>query len=191
MNDNDDPLRRLEHEAEPPQLLKARVMRTLREQGVLRDQAPGAGGRNVWRLAGALAAALVLFVAGMLAGRPRAAGPVDTRPSFVLLLYEDSAFRYDRPESEFVAEYSAWAGELAQRGALVSGEKLDSTTQLLAGGAGGSVRVDTAEARSELGQLAGFFIIRAANQAEALQIAQSCPHLGHGGRIALRPIVPT
>jgi hypothetical protein len=188
MNENrDDPLRSLEREAEPPAMLKARVMRTLREQGVLKR--PAAGGR---RLAAGVAAALVLFAAGMLAGRGRGGtAPVDLRPSYVLLLYEDSSFRYDRPESEFVAEYSAWAGELARRGALVSGEKLDSTSRLLSEAAGGAVRVDSADARSELGQLAGFFIIRAASQAEALEIAQSCPHLGHGGRIALRPIVPT
>lgn len=188
MNENrDDPLHNLEREAELPPLLKARVMKTLRDEGVLRR--PAAGG---WRLAAGIAAALVLFAGGMLAGRVRGGtGSLDSRPSFVLLLYEDSSFRYDRPESEFVAEYSAWAGELARRGALVSGEKLDSTSRLLSETAGGAVRVDSAEARSELGQLAGFFIIRAGSQAEALEIAQSCPHLGHGGRIALRPIVPT
>ena len=188
MNENrDDPLRSLEREAEPPPLLKARVMKTLRDEGVLKR--PASGG---WRLAAGRAAARVLVAGGMLAGRARnGSGPVDSRPSYVLLLYEDSSFRYDRPESEFVAEYSAWAGELARRGALVSGEKLDSTSRVLSEAAGGAVSVDSAEARSALGQLAGFFIIRAASHAEALEIAQSCPHLGHGGRIALRPIVPT
>ena len=188
--DHDDPLRSLERETEPPAILKARVMRTLHEQGVLKRPA---GHGPAWRVAAGLAALLVLFIGGVLVGRSGGAGtePADPRPSYVLLLYEDSSFRNDRPESEFVAEYAAWASDLARRGALVSGEKLDSTTQLLSEAAGGAVRVDSAAARGELGQLAGFFVIRAASRAEALEIAQSCPHLGHGGRIALRPIVPT
>ena len=179
-DDNNDPLRLLEREAEPPTLLKARVMRTLRQSGVLKQQ------RRGWGLGLGVAAAVATFALGVALGRPNAA-PADTRPTFALLLYEDTSFRYDRPESEFVAEYSAWAGELASRGALVSGEKLDSTSRLLQEGA----QVRAADARSDLGVLAGFFIIRADSEAEALRIAESCPHLNHGGRIALRPIVRT
>jgi hypothetical protein len=37
----------------------------------------------------------------------------------------------------------------------------------------------------------GFFIIRAATEAEALGVARTCPHLRHGGAVAVRPIVPT
>ena len=38
---------------------------------------------------------------------------------------------------------------------------------------------------------AGFFIIAARTDEEALAIARSCPHLRYGGTVALRPIEPT
>jgi len=40
-------------------------------------------------------------------------------------------------------------------------------------------------------RIGGFFIIRAHNLAEAEQIAASCPHIKHGGRIELRVIQST
>jgi hypothetical protein len=45
--------------------------------------------------------------------------------------------------------------------------------------------------RSERGVLAGYFIVTARDAGEAIEIARSCPHLKHGGAIAVRPIDPT
>jgi hypothetical protein len=39
-------------------------------------------------------------------------------------------------------------------------------------------------------RLGGYFLIRAANQRTALEIARSCPHVRYGGRIVLREIEP-
>jgi hypothetical protein len=39
-------------------------------------------------------------------------------------------------------------------------------------------------------EIAGFFIIRAASLAEAVEIAKGCPGLGFGQRVDVRAIVP-
>lgn len=182
---HDDPLKMLESEAVPPPLLKARVRESLRSRGLLRR-----GPRSAWRAAFAAAAAVVVFVAGMVAGR-RADGPVPHGAgAYLLLLYQDADFHPSRSEDELVAEYGAWAGRLGAEGKLVSGEKLDSAARLLEA-PGGTTVVSAVDVGSSAGAVAGFFIVRAASYDEAVEIARTCPHLRHGGRIAVRAIVPT
>ena len=89
-------------------------------------------------------------------------------------------------EQALVAEYSAWAGRLAGEGKLLAGEKLadDPMTMMVSTG--------TAEVpRFTADEVGGFFIIQAADSAEAYRIARDCPHLKHGGTIQLRKIEPT
>ena len=108
-------------------------------------------------------------------------GPARTRPATPEQAAADSA-----TERALVAEYSAWAGQLAASGALVAGEKLadDPLTILTAGGA-------TEPTRFTADELGGFFIIQAADSAEAYRIARECPHLKHGGTVQVRRIEPT
>jgi len=187
--DTDHPLRALDREAAPPPALKDRVIRSLRRRGLLRRR-----GRPGWRAPGAIAAALALFSLGWAVGRRPVSLPsaVDSRPAFALLLYEGGDFRRDQSEAESIAEYGAWAATLRARGTLVKGEALDTAARLLRPTPqGGGGLVDTRDAVSDQGVLAGFFIIHARDAAEALAIARTCPHLRHGGRIALRPVIPT
>jgi hypothetical protein len=89
-------------------------------------------------------------------------------------------------EAALVAEYSAWAGRLAGEGKLLAGEKLaDDPHSMLA--ANGAVDVP----RFTADEVGGFFIIQAADSAEAYRIARECPHLKHGGTIQVRRIEPT
>ena|SRR5688572_17928437 len=84
--------------------------------------------------------------------------------------------------SQLVAEYGAWAQQLARDGRLVSAEKLaDDNGRWL--GAHGEVAPATA--------IGGFFLIRAANYDEALRIAQESPHVRYGGTIEVRRIEST
>jgi hypothetical protein len=85
---------------------------------------------------------------------------------------------------ERVAEYTAWAGSLAQRGYLVDGAELSSSGVLLASSQSRTDAVPT----SSQGVLAGYFIIRAADRDEAERIARECPHLKYRGTVSLRPI---
>jgi hypothetical protein len=166
-------------EAQPPAALERRVVAELRRRGLVRAAAPT---RRRWALAAALALA---FAFGLLAGArflPRGAAGADPRAaqSYLLLLYEPRPL--DRAGVDLVAEYSAWAGALAERGQLVVAEKLSAEERRLS---------DREPTQVSGDRPTGFFLIRAANLDEALAIARGCPHLAHGGEVALRPIDPT
>jgi hypothetical protein len=144
----------------------------------------------------ALAAGLVLGTAlgagwGARGERARAAAlagataPAPGAPRFALLLYRDPA----RPEpagighDALVAEYRAWARDVARRGHAVSGEELDERALAVgrlapSGGEGGPL-------------LVGFFVVSARSAEEAAAIARSCPHLRYGGAVVVRPISAT
>ena len=168
---------------EPPSGLEDRVVESLRARGLLDAQRRGP--RRIvparWAWPAAIAAGLLLFAGGFTLGRV----PVQTAGAgmgrYTLLLYEGPGFNTaGKPEAELVAEYTAWAGELAGRGSLVAGEKLAAREWIL--GAGGSAGQQ---------EPAGFFIIAARTDDEALAIARSCPHLRYGGTVAVRPVEPT
>jgi hypothetical protein len=152
-----------------------------------------------------VAVAASLFV-GVLLGRswstaasnPVAPAPVATtipKEKYVLLLHgparavpstaAQSAADSAR-ERALVAEYSAWAGRLAAAGSLVAGEKLADAplTMLTSTGA-------VATPRFTADEVGGFFIIQAADSAEAYRIARDCPHLKYGGTVQVRRIEPT
>ena len=158
---------------EPPGALEERVERTLTAAGLLEQRS------HRYRHY-ALRAAILLFVAGaaFLTGRwQRSAASTDTMPHFLMLLYEDSTYRDDRPVREVVAEYAGWADSLRQDRALVLGEKLGNTR---------------AELPTRTDQLApsptGMFILRANDLPHATALASTSPHLRYGGRVVIHPI---
>jgi hypothetical protein len=81
-----------------------------------------------------------------------------------------------------VTEYKAWARREAGAGRLIEGEKLEPQALVLGAPADGQ-----AGSRA----VAGFFVIAARDDAEALAIARGCPHLAHGGRVVVRRIART
>lgn len=166
--------------ATPPAALRDNVVRTLRRRGLLAR----AGLPNTVKTVLALAASALLFASGAAFGRRTPGGPTDSRPSFVLLLYEDSAFRARGTAT--VAEYLAWSDSLRRVGVLITGEKLDDKVAVLAQASGGETG-----ASPVLGSIAGLFIVRAADLENALVLARTCPHLRHGGSVVVRPIEAT
>lgn len=173
----------LEQEATPPPHLKRRVTASLRERGLLRGS-----GTNVWLMR--VAAAAVLFLGGFLTAKAAGAGAageqVASGPRWLLLLYEDSTFSPRAPIPELVREYAAWADSLRSAGSLELGEKL---------GMSGTVISEEFEdhnlTASDLGEVAGMFIVRAADESAARAIARSCPHLRHNGRVVVKAIEAT
>ena len=123
--DRDDPLAQLPREAPPPPTLRKTVMRDLRRRGLIR-------GRVVTiRSVLAVAAAIVLFVAGAWVGRGTAPAPAALagEARFALLLYEGPGYDRSDPEEARVTEYAAWARSLGA--ALVMGEKLGDEERAL------------------------------------------------------------
>lgn len=175
MRHDDDSLGRLPREVTPPRALRARVIGDLRTRGLLGSRRPSG-----FRLTGAAAAAVVLFLGGAALGRSMAPVTPAAAPDgrFMLLLYEGPAYERADREADRVAEYAAWAR--AQGARIALGEKLAEEERVL----GGSP--DPGGAAPEV--LAGFFIIDADGWDEAMAIARDCPHLRYGGRIAVREI---
>ena len=186
--DERDALGRLPREAAPPAGLEQATVAALTARGLLRRP------RRRFDAALALAASVLLFAGGLALGRfggeSAPVPPADGRPRFALFLYEGP--EYDQPApggmDERVREYVAWASAERTDGAVEGGEKLKDGDDVAIepDGSTGAVRSTAGESR-----LAGYFLIRAADQRTALGIARSCPHLRYGGRIVLREIDPT
>jgi hypothetical protein len=158
----------------PPPALRARVIASLREQGLLRS-------RHAWlRLPLAIAAGLALFLAGT---QVRVAPGVSSGelPGWVLLLYEDEAFRPAQSSAELVREYTAWGVEADRAGEVVLAEELAPDAEVL--GRPGP------PGRDALGRLTGMYVVRAPNAAAAVALARGHPHLRHGGSIVVRGFV--
>lgn len=149
----DDPLPNAFDDVKPPQFLKARVIATLKSVGALSPA--GRRGPRVARSAAVLAAAVI---AGFLLGRVERVGASEL-PRYLLLLYEDSTYRDDRPVAQIIAEYARWADSLREAGVLEVGEKLAD------------------EDSDEDAAPTGFFIVRATDASKAREIASSSPHV--------------
>lgn len=117
-----------------------------------------------------------------------------TPHSYLFLLHERpaDAVKVSAAEmQEIVQRYRGWASDLAARGLLVGGEKLadDGGRHLrLEGGAGGRPLASDgpyAEAHDVIG---GYFVVRAADDAEAEALASTCPHLSGRQWIEIRRI---
>jgi hypothetical protein len=95
---------------------------------------------------------------------------------YLLLLYPGPRFA-EGDEQARVSEYAAWAQRLRRAGQLVSAERL---------GDGGSLLPADAAVAPPVPQ--GFFLIRARDSREADAIARGCPHLAHGGVVAVHAV---
>ena len=143
-----------------------------------------------WAVAATVLIAIAVWTGTLVpqAKEPTAdeAAATDTRPHFALMLYEDSGYQ-SPAEGEMdqrVAEYSAWARDLAAKGDLVDGAKLSGEGVLLHRDRPRNEALPTGTE----GMLAGYFLIRASSLAEAERIAAGCPHLSYGGTISIRSI---
>ena|ERR1700676_2695980 len=178
-------LARLPRELVPPKGLEARVVAALRERGWLAAARPRL---DSWRLGGAVAASLVLLLAGFWMGRQEGhRGHPPAAPSYLLILREDADFNRERwSDARLVAEMAAWARRQLGVRHFVVGEKLDRDGWVVEPSRVASMSpMDLQDAPD------GFFVIVASSDQEALAIARSCPILRHGGRIEVRRIHPT
>ncbi len=166
--DERDALARLRRDVLPPAGADARTIEALRSEGLLRS-----GRLSLFRWTAAAAVLVCAFAAGVRWDRSLARTAAVRESRFILLLYGgDTDNRADRRE-----EYAGWAHSVASRGVDITGEELSDTGDEVPAGA-----ADGPAPR-------GYFIVAASSAAEARQIAASCPHVRHGGRIVIRPIV--
>jgi hypothetical protein len=178
-DDREPPLSHLRRDEPPAADLKERVLQTMQARGMV-------GRRNRVPWGWAVAAGLGLFAAGLALGRREGPATAPQGQRYALLLYDPASFDKSIPEANLVAEYRDWAISLGDR--LSLGEKLGTDERLL--------RQEDSEGRPTsadggVGPLGGLFIVRAGSWDEAMAIARSCPHLRHGGVVAVRRIEET
>jgi hypothetical protein len=157
-----DALRRLPRELPPPSHVAASLAASLPRRST---------SRLVWQTAAAASLVMVAFAAG----RMTAPAPPNTDGQrFAFLLYGGGSGAGD----DRAAEYGAWAVDLRRAGRQVSGERLADESW----SAGLAVN-DTLPLR-------GFFIIRARDSAEALELARRHPHARDGTVVVRRIDTP-
>ncbi|HXV75027.1 MAG TPA: YciI family protein [Candidatus Polarisedimenticolaceae bacterium] len=161
-----DPVRRELARRLPPAELESRVVFAVRN---------ARRRRRGWRWAAAVLAGSALFGAGWISGAsgldPRAKTAPDGK--YALLLFSID----DRPGADAngrVREYAEWARRQRDLGRVLDGHKLADEGRTL--NSGSSTR------------LSGYFVVAAPDLDTALEIAKSCPHAAHGGRIEVRAI---
>lgn len=107
-----------------------------------------------------------------------------------LLLFRGNTWEKNLPPDELkqvVTDWYAWFQRLAAEGKCLGGLPLLDTGKLVSGKKGHSV-ADGPFAESKE-TIAGYFHLRVANEAEAIQIAQQCPGLEYEGCVVeLRPV---
>jgi hypothetical protein len=156
-------LRRLPRELTPPEHVRSYVGSHVRSND-----------RSHLRSYAQVLVAASLVVAAFAAGRVTAPRTTTVPPEgrqFAFLLYGGVPGGGD----DRAAEYGAWAMALRRAGRQVSGERL-ADDAWSAGVASG-----------DQGPLRGFFIVRARDAAEALDLARRHPHT-RDGMVVVRPI---
>lgn len=114
--------------------------------------------------------------------------------TYILLLHERPADAVETTPAqmkEIVQRYKTWAQEMAMAGHLVGGDKLtdDGGRQLrLRGGQVVAADGPYAEAQDVVG---GYFMLKAASDAEVEKLAMTCPHLDGTQWIEIRRVEPT
>lgn len=184
-------LDRLVREKMPPPALEERVVETLKRSKLIRPS------QSIWglrapRIGLAIAASLLFFVLGTLAGAKWVSQPErkSNAPEFMLVLRsasEQSQALSSEEVKERVREYGNWAGQLRQQGMRVDGERLRREARILRRT---DERALTTENRSDTSTetIAGYFLIEARDYEQAVKIAEGCPHLKYGGIIEVRQI---
>jgi hypothetical protein len=172
-------LRSLHHESEPSTDLEDKIVSLLKGKGLIRQSRT----KLFIKSAGAIAACLILFSAGLLTGLNNASRKqiTLTENTFVLFLIRGPEYQEaSSPElqKQRIVEYANWARELRNEGTPISGVKLHDETTF----------VGEPHPGSETYQIAGYFLVEAKDFQTASEIAKKCPHAKYGGEIEIRRV---
>lgn len=161
-------LQRLPRELPPPDHVRSHVGSHVRSR--VGSHGHSDGGSYVWRVAVAASLVAVAFAAGRITA-PRAAIAPAGGQQFAFLLYGGPT----GGGADLAAEYGAWAADARRGGRAVSGERLADAAWVA-----GAAIADPLPLR-------GFFIVRATDAAEALDLARRHPH-ARDGTVVVRQI---
>ena len=115
---------------------------------------------------------------------------------FLVLLYDNvddaDQWLHMSPEEmqRVIEKLVAWSEGLSAQGRLVASEKLRDGSGRVLRGRGGSPTVHDGPFSETKEIIGGYFIVAAADYAEAVRLTRDCPHLEYGGTIEIREIEP-
>jgi hypothetical protein len=112
---------------------------------------------------------------------------------YFLFLYEaPGAFDGVSPEEmqAIIARYIAWRQETAAKGHMLGGNKLRDGEGRVLRAPAGKVSITDGPFAENKEVIAGFFHIQAESYDQAVEIAQTCPHMSFGV-IEVREVEPT
>ena len=99
--------------------------------------------------------------------------------------YDSEANLSPEEIQERIGKYRSWSGNLASAGKLVDANKISDEPHLLSRPNGKFVVEKPALSEETVG---GYFVIEAADYAEALKLSEACPIFAHGGSLEIRQI---
>ena len=87
---------------------------------------------------------------------------------------------------QLIGRYMSWIEQLREKNHFVGGEPLEETGKVLSGRNGQTVTDGPfTEAKEAVG---GYFVLRARDLEEAVEVAKGCPIFESGGTAEVRPI---
>jgi len=112
---------------------------------------------------------------------------------YVLLMYENPSGFAGLSAAEMgkvIEEYVEWRRNLVEEKRFTGGNKLKDEGGRELMSVNGQIRVAQGSYAGAKEVLGGYFLIKADNYEQAVEICKGCPHLRFGGRIELREIDP-
>jgi hypothetical protein len=108
---------------------------------------------------------------------------------FILLYRGGVSHKNLSPEQmqQIVRQYTEWIDQHRSRGQFLGGKPLEDEGRVVSGKNGQIVSDGPFIESKEI--IVGFMMIRAADLADAVLIAQGCPILNFGGMVEVRPII--
>lgn len=112
-------------------------------------------------------------------------------PTFMLVLRDrPEDFRELSPQEmqRMIAEYRAWGRRLEEAGRLEGGHKLADEGGRVLRASAGRIAVKDGPFAETKEVVSGYFLIRARDYDEAVELCHDHPHLRYGGPIELRQV---
>jgi len=106
----------------------------------------------------------------------------------ILFINGKKVQRTDDEKNKRMAEFHIWMDKYSKNGHLKNGFPLRIQGKFFSM-ENGSMDVDET-VHDDQGSIAGYFILEAENENQAVGIIKECPHISHGGKIELREIAP-
>ena len=113
--------------------------------------------------------------------------------TFMLLLHDNpGAWPNVTPEEmqKIIGEYIGWSEKLAKEGKIEGGRKLKDEGGKVVRAAGKSFNVTDGPYTETKEVIGGYYLIKAKDYAEAVEIVKTCPHLKYGPKIEIREVDP-